>query len=295
MPKPKADSVRNYQPFRYPGGKGKLAKNPAFRSLIDPILQGADTFYEGFLGSASITLDVALRYPNMKFVATDFDFTISGFWELIGNGTDAQVQELVTLIAQPPTVELFRALRERAKQPEPLTLVERAYHAIFFNRTTFSGIAMAHPIGGYGQESKWTIDCRYNADALQKKVHNLRRLLAGRLTVTNEDVIAWLQRIPAGVPLYLDPPYFVKGDVLYPVKMDAMQHGKLADSLATRTNWIMSYDICDEVREKYSFAKLLELSFRYSINGKKTEWKNTNEFLIVSPDIDTTPFQLLLD
>jgi DNA adenine methylase len=290
VPKPKADSVRNYQPFRYPGGKTKLAKNPAFRSLLDPILQGADTFYEGFLGSASITLDVALRYPNLKLVATDYDFTISGFWELIGDGTDAQVQELLALIAQPPTVELFRALRDRAKQPEPLTLVERAYHAVFFNRTTFSGIAMAHPIGGYGQESKWTIDCRYNAAALQKKVQNLRRLLTGRLTVTNEDAIAWLQRIPTGVPLYLDPPYFVKGDALYPIKMDEMQHGKLADVLATRTNWIMSYDICDEIREKYGFAKLLELGFRYSINGKKTEWKNTNEFLIVSPEIDTSTF-----
>ena len=291
MPKPKADTVRNYQPFRYPGGKTKLAKNPAFRSLLDPMLAGADTFYEGFLGSASITLDVALRYPNLKFVGTDYDFTISGFWELIGSGTDAQAQELITLIAQPPTVELFRALRERAKQPEPLTLVERAHHAVFFNRTTFSGIAMAHPIGGYGQESKWTIDCRYNAPLLQKKIQNLRRLLAGRLTVTNEDALVWLQRIPAGVPLYLDPPYFVKGDALYPIKMDEMQHGKLADILATRTNWIMSYDICDEIREKYSFAKLLELGFRYSINGKKTEWKNTNEFLIVSPEINTDTFE----
>ena len=246
------------------------------------MLEAADTFYEGFLGSAAVTLDVALRYPNMKFVATDYDSTIAGFWELIGNGTEDQVQELLTLIEQPPTVELFRALRERGSQPG-LSLVERAYHAIFFNRTTFSGIAMAHPIGGFGQKSKWTIDCRYNAPLLQKKVRNLRLLLAGRLTVTCEDALVWLERIPAGVPLYLDPPYFVKGDVLYPVKMDEMQHGKLADLLATRSNWIMSYDICEEIRAKYDFAKLIEIGFRYSINGKKSNWKNTNEFLIVSP------------
>jgi DNA adenine methylase len=281
LSKPKAISIRSYQPFRYPGGKTRLARNPVFRSLLDPMLEGADTFYEGFLGSAAVTLDVAIRYPNMKFVATDYDSTIAGFWELIGEGTEDQVQELLTLIAQPPTVELFRALRERGKHCD-LTLVERAYHAIFFNRTTFSGIAMAQPIGGYGQKSKWTIDCRYNAPLLQKKVQNLRKLLAGRLTVTCEDAILWLQRIPAGVPLYLDPPYFVKGDVLYPVKMDEMQHGKLADQLATRTNWVMSYDICEEIREKYNFAKLIEIGFRYSINGKKSNWKNTNEFLITS-------------
>jgi DNA adenine methylase len=247
------------------------------------MLENADTFYEGFLGSAAVTLDVALRYPAMKFVAADCDSTVAGFWELVGNGTEDQVQELLTLIAQPPTVELFRALREGGKQPGSMSLVERAYHAIFFNRTTFSGIAMAQPIGGFGQKSKWTIDCRYNAPLLQKNVRNLRLLLAGRLTVTCEDALVWLERIPAGVPLYLDPPYFVKGDMLYPVKMNEMQHGKLADLLATRSNWIMSYDICEEIRMKYSFAKFIEIGFRYSINGKKSNWKNTNEFLIVSP------------
>src|ERR1035437_2554074 len=256
------------------------------------MLAGAGTFYEGFLGSAAITLDVALRYPTLSFVATDYDSTIAGFWQLIGEGTEEQVKELLALLAQPPTVGLFRALRERGKQPEPLTLVERAYHAVFFNRTCFSGIATAHPIGGYGQQSKWTIDCRYNAPLLQKKIQNLRRLLAGRLTVTCEDCFDWLQRIPAEVPLYLDPPYFVKGDSLYPVKMDEMQHGKLADLLATRSNWIMSYDICDEIREKYTFAQMLEMGFRYSINGKKTNWKNSNEFLVVSPEIDTSAFEI---
>src|SRR5271156_5942421 len=183
LSKSKVVSVRNYQPFRYPGGKTKLAKNPVFRAVLDPMLENVSTFYEGFLGSAAVTLDIALRYPNMKFVAVDYDSTIAGFWELIGNGTEEQVQELLTLIAQPPTVELFRELQERRKQPDT-TLVERAYHAIFFNRTTFSGIAMAQPIGGYGQKSKWTIDCRYNAPLLQTKVRNLRLLLAGRLTVT---------------------------------------------------------------------------------------------------------------
>ena len=74
--------------------------------------------------------------------------------------------------------------------------------------------------------------------------------------------------------------------------MDEFQHGKLAAALATRTNWIMSYDICDKIRKLYDFAQLLEIGFRYSINGKKDNWKATNEYLIVSPEIDTRPFEL---
>jgi DNA adenine methylase len=279
-------SIRDYQPFRYPGGKTKLAANPQFKALLDSMLVSADTFYEGFLGSAAITLDVALRYPNIKFVGCDKDFTISGFWQLIADGTETEIKEFQILVAQKPTVELFQRLRETP----PATLVERAYHALFFNRTCFSGIAMSQPIGGFNQTSKWTIDCRYNAPKLALKIANLRALLAGRFKVVNSDCFDWIKNIPAGVPLYLDPPYFVKGDVLYPEKMNEFQHGKLAEVLSGRTNWIMSYDICEEIKNLYHFAQLLEVGFRYSINGKKENWKAANEFLIASPELDTTPF-----
>ena len=33
------------------------------------------------------------------------------------------------------------------------------------------------------------------------------------------DCLDWLQKIPEGAPLYLDPPYFVKGDSLYPERI----------------------------------------------------------------------------
>lgn len=298
-------SIRDYQPFRYPGGKTKLAKNPAFRALIDSMVQNADTFYEGFLGSAAISLDLALRYPNLKFAACDRDINMSGFWHLVAEGMDEHVEGLIALVAQKPTVELFRQLRARgeaaaAGTESPLTVVERAYHALFFNRTCFSGIAMSQPIGGYNQTSKWTIDCRYNAPALGEKIRNLRKLLGptvdtiynGRFTMVHDDCIEWVKRIPNGVPLYLDPPYYVKGDVLYPEKMDAFQHGKLAEALAGRTNWIMSYDICPEVRKLYDWAQLLEIGFRYSINGKKENWKATNEYIITSPELDTHSFEI---
>jgi DNA adenine methylase len=294
LAKKSAENVRNYQPFRYPGGKTKLAKNPAFRVLLDSMLTGAETFYEGFLGSAAITLDLALRYPRMKFVGCDRDRTISGFWQLIARGTDAEFQELLALI-QKPTVELFQQLRSRAQETEPLSLVERAHHALFFNRTCFSGIAMSQPIGGFNQISQWTIDCRYNVPLLQQKIQNLRVLFAGRLTVMHADCVDWLGQIPAGVPLFLDPPYYVKGDVLYPEKMDAFQHGKLAEVLAARTNWIMSYDICDEIKTLYGFAQLLEVGFRYSINGKKKDWKAANEYIIASPELDVSSFETRTD
>ena len=302
------DSAKKYQPFRYPGGKSKLAINPAFRAMLYPIAASGDTFYEGFVGSAAVTLDIALHFPEKKLVVCDKDFTISGFWELIANGTDDEVAQLESLILNFPKIEggpdpslgdegqynakvrYFRQLRATS----PTTLVERAYHALFFNRTTFSGIAMSQPIGGYNQTSKWTIDCRYNAPLLVEKIRNLRKLLHGRLTVYNEDILVWLNRIPAGVPLYLDPPYYVKGEALYPVAMENFEHGNLARALAARTNWVMSYDICPEITGHYENQTLLQFPFRYSINGTKKNWNDQNEYLICSPEIPTVEFEAAL-
>src|SRR5208337_584982 len=150
---------KHYQPFRYPGGKSKLAVNPAFQSLLYPVAESGDTFYEGFVGSAAITINVALAYREKKLVVTDLDNSISGFWLLVAEGTDEEADEFEQLVTrfsrigafdekpELKKVEYFKQMREYGKTVE-LTLVDRAWQAVFFNRTTFSGIAMAQPIGG---------------------------------------------------------------------------------------------------------------------------------------------------
>jgi DNA adenine methylase len=278
--------------FRYPGSKAKLALNPFFRALMDPLMEQSPCFYEGFLGSAAVTLDLALRFPTKQFVVTDKDENIAAFWQLVASGTPEEAEEFEQRILDFATmgdkVGYFKTLRAS----EAVTLVDRAYKALFFNRTTFSGIAMAQPIGGFNQVSEWTIDCRYNAGLLVTKFQGLRALFENRLTVTQEDCFDWLQRIPPNAPLYLDPPYYVKGDDLYPTSMTSFEHGRLADVLKNRTNWVMSYDICETITNLYGFAKLLKVPFRYSINGAKDQWKADNEYLIVSPEVDATAFEI---
>lgn len=322
-------TVKDYQLFRYPGGKSKLIINPAFLALLYPLAQSAETFYEGFVGSAAVSLAVAIQFPEKKISITDKDLTISGFWELIANGTDEQVRELEDLIMgfaamavvrankkayrlpddpkrelhdpeyEKPNLEkvrYFKKLRARKEAAEkgmepPLSLVERAYFALFFNRTCFSGIAISDPIGGFNQVSEWTIDCRYNAPLLAERVRNLRILLRGRMTVSNADIWDWLPTVPANAPMYLDPPYYAKGEVLYPVHMENFEHARLAEALGARSNWIMSYDICDEIGEYYENQKLLKIPFRYSINGSKDVWNHQQEYLICSPEINTEAFE----
>ena len=287
-PNPKA-----YQPFRYPGGKAKLAVSPLFRSLIDPLARKAECFYEGFLGSGAVTLDLALRFPNLRFSVSEKDENMAAFWRLVASGTEEEARSFTELILGFETNSDKVGYFKMFKAFPATTLVEKAYKALFFNRTTFSGIATSHPIGGFEQKSRWTIDCRYNADALVKKFRNLRALFKERLTVTQEDCLGWLRRLPPDVPMFLDPPYYVKGDMLYPAGMGKLEHKRLAETLKARTNWMLSYDICDPVTRMYEYATLLRMPFRYSINGVKKNWKKNDEYLIVSPEIDTSAFKVM--
>ena len=297
-------TVKNYQPFRYPGGKSKLIINPAFLALLYPLAQSGEVFYEGFVGSAAVSLAVAIQFPEKRIFVTDKDPTISGFWELIANGTDEEAAELENLILNFPMIQggpldtegedqycaKVRYFRQLRTNP-PATLVERAFYAIFFNRTCFSGIAMSQPIGGYFQRSKWVIDCRFNAPLLVEKVRNLRTLLRGRMTVSDADIWDWLPGIPKNAPMYLDAPYYVKGKALYPVAMKDFEHERFAAVLGARTNWIISYDICKPIEKLYENQKMLEIPFRYSINGSKDAWNHQQEYLICSPEINTEAFE----
>lgn len=265
--------------FRYPGGKTKLL--PVIMHHLSPILDRTDTYYEPFVGGGSVVLNVAKCYPDKKLVINDYDQNMAAFWSMVAYGTDEDWAIINGYLSVQPTVELFNSLR----QVTPETDHMRAYYAVFFNRCTFSGIAMSGPIGGQGQKSKYTVDCRYNAARLIKECSEVRKLLSGRLEVasrTFQDFFAI--EVPEGgenCAIYLDPPYYVKGPELYPCSMDKDDHEDLAKILEGTDNWVLSYDFCDEVKELYSFAKCITIDAKYSISGVKSTWSKKQEYIIL--------------
>jgi DNA adenine methylase len=262
-------------PFRYPGAKNKLL--PILREYLDPIIINHNSFIDVFVGGGSVLLDIAQRYPVVKLYANDKDQWMFHFWNVVSGDDENQFKDLLRLINQKPTLQLFYDL----KNTPTTNPVECAYRAIFFNRTTFSGIFYSGPIGGKEQKSKYTVDCRYNSEKLKKKIQFCRKLLIGRTIVTGLDFADYSDLWNTDIPAYLDPPYYVKGDVLYIEKMDSFQHEKLAALIQYRENWVMSYDDCPEIRSLYSNNKIIDLPARYSINGKKDSWKSKNELIIL--------------
>lgn len=262
-------------PFRYPGGKTKLL--PVLMEYIDNILFDQNIFIDAFVGGGSVILEVASKYPDIKLIANDKDVLIYSYWQVVSNSNTDDLNKLLQLLETKPTLELFYQLRE----DNSTDLVQRAYKALFFNRTTFSGIQYSGPIGGKDQNSKYTIDCRYNVKKLKEKTLACHKLLSGRTQVFNLDFSKLESLTKTQDPIYLDPPYYVKGDILYPEKMNGFQHEKLSEILSKRKKWVLSYDDCSTIRNLYKNNKIIDLSARYCINGKKDKWDAKNELIIL--------------
>src|SRR6185436_15891357 len=190
-------------PFRYPGAKNKIL--PILMDYIDNILINQDRFIDLFVGGGSVLLEVARKYPNINLYANDKDYWISSFWKIVAGDDSKKLSELLSMVEVVPTLEQFYKLRETTSIDD----VDCAYRAIFFNRTTFSGIFYSGPIGGKEQKSKYTIDCRYNSKKLQEKILNCHKLLNGRTKVSNLDFSQYKQFINTNYPIYADPPYYI--------------------------------------------------------------------------------------
>jgi|SRR5579859_5622966 len=268
-------------PFRFPGSKNKLL--PHIMKELDPILKNADCFSDGFVGGGPVLLEVAAKYPNIKLFVNDKDRWIYCFWKIVADSNRKELDQLLDLLSNKPTIKLFNELR----QPfDNTNIVDCAYRCLFFNRTTFSGIINSGPIGGQDQKSKWTVDCRYNFNNLKKKIEKCHLLLVNRTTVENFDISQYPYLVNNNYPIYLDPPYVRAGKMLYSVFMSENEHINLSNIIINRSNWVLSYDNHALINKLYSNCNLQNLTHKYCIDGKKTTWSEKTELIITPRKLD---------
>lgn len=263
----------NLTPFRYPGAKNKLLS--ILFPYITKTLNDKNIFCDAFVGGGSIALAIAKAHPYLDIILNDKNYNIYCFWSIVC-GKEPGLSSLLKLIKFiKPTVEFFNELREFQTTDKLIS----AYKALFFNRTTFSGIYNSGPIGGSAQKSKYTIDCRYNPEKLIGKILFINTLLQGRTNVTNLDINDFLETAD-DIPMYLDPPYFTAGKMLYPEYMTQDEHFKLSQKLFSRNNWVLSYDNEEILQKWYENCKIIYVVGNYCIDGQKNSWKKSKELVI---------------
>lgn len=269
--------------IKFPGGKSRLSKK-----IVD-IFPVADKLYDVFCGGGSISIEYARRNRTAKIVMNDLDKYVYSMWDVIINGTDNDLGELITLIRQRPTIELFNY--NRKIQKTNLSKIELAYQCIFFHKTTFSGMFNAGPIGGINQQSKWKIDCHYNANNIINKIIDVRKLLKNRTTVTNLDFrnITFTDSYIA----YFDPPYVTVGNKLYPISFNDKDHVDLSNKLHSMNNWILSYNDHALIRQLYSNCDIIVIDHNISMTSFNKSGKcSKKQELIISPKPNNTLYNI---
>jgi DNA adenine methylase len=188
-------------------------------------------------------------------------------------------------------------------------MIEVAFAKLALHQISYSGLGTmaGGPLGGVKQESKYKVDCRWNANSLKKKIKKAHQILSsvdlyqGGCREIDFSYAIDLQKEKrnweeSGVNttyeieepvfrfFYLDPPYYDKGGELYQYSFTEQHHEDLMRMLKrTEHPWLLSYDSCTEVKKLYSWASRIELDLTYTINAKDKGRVKT-ELLIVPPE-----------
>lgn len=262
-------SIKN--PLRYPGAKSKLY------NYIDNLLVAEKrtgcVFYEPFAGSAAISLLLLENGIIRRAILNELDPLLYNFWYSVFNFTD----ELITLINDTEiTVENWYEFSKYRNEDylNTKTRVQIGFACLFLNRTNFSGILKANPLGGLEQKSVYKINCRFNKTKIISSIRALSRF-KDKVEIHNLDAIDFMKqelryKRNCSTFVYIDPPYYNEGSNLYRCYYTHKQHVALANFILTKSfPWLISYDNTEEIKKLYSQISPLTIHMNYSVHTSR--------------------------
>lgn len=271
--------TKYYTPLRYPGGKGKFS--PFVKTLMK-VNNFTGDYLEPYAGGAGVALDLLFNGCCKKIHINDLDEAIFNFWKSVTVDTE---NFLRTLNDTPVTIEEWHKQKSILDDPKNHTILEHGFATFFLNRTNRSGILKAGVIGGKAQSGEYKLDARFNKINLIRRIERIGEF-QDKIEVYNEDAIKLLGRadklLPTGSLIYLDPPYYVKGQGLYRNFYTHDDHVLVRKQLDNiKSNWIVSYDNCEEIKNIYSGYHLDTYALNYSAH---TQSKGS-EVMIYGPTV----------
>ena len=246
-------------PLRYPGAKRFLA------DYIDKIIQANNLkgcrFYEPYAGSAAVGIELLQRGTINTLVLCEKDILISAFWSCVFFHKD----DLCDLIQKTPvSIETWINYEKyrRVVDINECSILELGFAGLFFNRTNFSGILKANPIGGKSQKSNYKIDCRFNKEGVIRIIQKLSEY-RNNVEVYFGDALEFMkkeEKVFVNEPCfaYFDPPYYNKGAMIYRHYYREQDHINLCsyvDNVQT-LKWLISYDDAPFINELYKKRKV---------------------------------------
>lgn len=254
----------NNSPLRYPGGKSKLYG--LVESIISQYSDMVDTYVEPFAGGAAIALQLLQNNRVKKVIINDINIGIYSFWDSVCNKTDDFLKLLYDTKINIENYELQKQIYENEKRAS----LELGFATFFLNRTNFSGVLEAGPIGGYNQTGKYLIDARFNKIDLSKKIQKIAQF-SPNIAIFNLDILDFIKQVEKKkrkIFTYFDPPYFVKGKALYTNFLEKEDHLMIYNEIKKiKTPWLLTYDNVPEISDIYKQYKQYEFNLSYTVNS----------------------------
>lgn len=249
-------------PLRYPGGKGKFA--PFVKDLMLTNNLNGD-YLEPYAGGAGVALDLLFNNYCKNIHINDLDIAVYSFWISVTQNTECFLK---LLHDTPVTIEEWFKQKNILDAPANHSQISHGFATFFLNRTNRSGILKGGVIGGKKQTGNYKLDARYNKDDLIKRIEKIGEF-KDRIKVYNLDALELLNQVDNLLPtdslIYLDPPYYVKGQGLYRNFYVHDDHVKIRQALDQITSkWIVSYDNCPEIKQIYSGYYQEDYELNYS-------------------------------
>ncbi len=277
---------RTNSPLRYPGGKNCLTDFLTDIATLNNLVGGI--YVELYAGGAGAALNLLFNGTYNHIHINDFDSHIYAMWDALLNHTEEFIQKIEETDI---TIEEWHRQRNVFEEFNTDNAVELGFSTFFLNRTNRSGIIFkAGPIGGIEQKGNYLIDVRFNKINLIERVRKIASYRE-QITLTNQDAIEIINNLDNLYPnenqifLYLDPPYFKKGKLLYMNNYGHENHVQLSDIINLRLqnhNWIISYDNVEEIRQIYDNYRMSTFDLKYSLQAKRFG----SELLVFSDTID---------
>lgn len=256
--------TRHYSPLRYPGGKGGLVS--FFRRLLRANDLCGAHYAEAYAGGAGVALALLMTEYASHIHLNDLSSPLHCFWR----SAVEFPEELCRRIADTPvTPKVWQKQKNLLRNPAGHHCLDVGFAFFFLNRTNRSGVLNGGMIGGCRQDGRWRIDARFNKKQLIQRIERIADY-RHRISLYNLDAQDFLANVETDLPdntlLYLDPPYFEKGQHLYENAYTPEGHKAIARIVQTQVHhpWVVTYDECEQVRFLYSGRQYLSYGLRYS-------------------------------
>jgi DNA adenine methylase len=257
----------DHSPLRYPGGKASIIET-LIKIIEKNNLQNCH-YAEPFAGGCGLALGLLMRGYLSQIHINDIDRGIWAFWKSVLKRNKELIDRIQTTTV---CIDEWYKQREIVRNPKNSDSFDLGFATFFMNRTNRSGIIKAGVIGGLSQDGNYLLDCRFNKDALSRRIERIG-FYAERIHLSNFDALNFLNKIDnnkTNTLACIDPPYYKQGSSLYTNFYQPQDHEILAKRIRSLTiPWILTYDNETVIRQLYDGNRQTEFNLNYSAQTKK--------------------------